>query len=91
MSSRDAWRAMSVLGLVGQLGVIMVACIALGLAAGGYLDSRLHTRPAFMIALILVGVAGGMTAVYRLVMRTVADRPAERDDSDTDSGEERTQ
>jgi len=80
----DASRAMSTLAMVGQLGVIMVVCIAGGLLSGLYLDRLLGTRPALAIVLLLAGVFGGMTAVYRTVMRAVRDRPQDPDDSRTE-------
>ena len=64
-------RMMMTLALVGQLGVIMVACVAAGLLGGWYQDSLFGSRPVLTILLLALGVLGGMVAVYRLVMRTV--------------------
>lgn len=84
MRLRDAADTLSALALVTQLGVIMFACVLLGLLGGSYLDEKLGTGPVLMIALVLVGVAGGMVAVYRMVMKTVAaGRPP--DDQDESS------
>ena len=60
---------LSALVLVGQVGLVMVACVVGGFALGLYLDRRLGTFPTLTVVLLLVGVGGGMVAVYRMVMR----------------------
>jgi len=64
-------RTLPTLALVGQLGLIMAACLLGGLFLGVVLDRKLHSTPVLTILLILAGVAAGMMAVYRLVMKTV--------------------
>ena len=63
----------SAFALIGQLGVIMVVCVLAGLLAGWYLDKQLDSSPVLTVVLAIAGAGGGMVAVYRLVMRTVAD------------------
>jgi F0F1-type ATP synthase assembly protein I len=79
MRSRDVADTMSALALVTQLGVIMFACILVGLLGGRALDAWLNTGPWLTITLVLVGVGGGMVAVYRMVMKVVA-APREPDE-----------
>ena len=44
-----------------------------GLLAGWYLDRLLDSSPVLTLVLAIAGAAGGMLAVYRLVMKTIAD------------------
>lgn len=48
-----------------EFGGIVVACILLGL----WLDSKFGTKPWLMLALIVVGMAGGMVRLIRRVMK----------------------
>lgn len=59
------------LGLVGQLGLIMVAATALPLLAGAWLDRRLGTDPLLAVLLMVFGIAGGAWACYRRIVRTL--------------------
>ena len=89
MRNRDI-DALVALSMVTQLGVIMVASIAVGLFAGLYLDRQLGTAPVLTIALMLIGVAGGMAAAYKLIMKVVNRRDdggAESDDASSDGGD----
>jgi len=77
--------ALIALSMVTQLGVMMVASIAVGLFGGIYLDRIFGTAPVLTIGLMLVGVAGGMTAAYKLIMKVVnrrgEDNNEKRDES----------
>jgi F0F1-type ATP synthase assembly protein I len=64
-------QSMAALALIGQLGFIMVACILGGFLVGMYLDRQLGTSPLVTILALLAGVAGGMVAVYRLVVKSI--------------------
>ena len=57
----------AVIALVGQLGFTVAGGVAAGLAAGWALDRWVGTRAAFKIAGLLVGLAGGGLAAYRLL------------------------
>ncbi len=56
------------LGLAGQVGVIMVVFILGGLVVGRWIDGRLNASPTFTLAFMFVGVAAGGWAIARLVM-----------------------
>ncbi len=56
------------LALVTQLGFTVAAGAAVGGLAGYGLDRWLSTRPAFVIAGVLLGLAGGLLSAYRMVM-----------------------
>ena len=57
------------LSLVGQIGLVMFACVAIGLFGGVHLDRWLGTEPLFLLILTLVGVASGFRAVYMMIKK----------------------
>jgi len=61
--------ALTAFSLVGQIGLIMFASVAIGLIGGMYLDRWLGTGHVFMIILTLLGVASGFRAVYLMVKK----------------------
>ena len=71
------------LAMVGHLGILMTACILLGFFAGLYLDGLLKTGMAFTVILMLAGIAGGMLACYKVVMKAAGT------DDKRDTGNER--
>ncbi len=76
-------RVLPTLTLIGQLGVIMAACVLVGLFLGVFLDRRLHSSPVLTILSLLAGVAGGMTAIYKMIMRTIEQKPQSDDEERT--------
>lgn len=56
------------LSLAGQVGVVMVVFILLGLAVGRWIDGRLDTSPTFTLAFILLGIGAGAWSIARMVM-----------------------
>lgn len=56
------------LSLAGQVGVVMVVLILLGLAVGRWIDGRLDTSPTFTLAFILLGIGSGAWSIARMVM-----------------------
>jgi len=72
--SDDKGQISTALALVGQLGFVMITCILVGLGGGLYLDSILGTEPVLSIVLLLLGVASGMLACYRMIMKSVSDQ-----------------
>lgn len=57
-----------VLSLAGQVGVVMVVFILIGLVVGQWVDGRFGTAPAFTLAFILLGIGAGGWSIARLVM-----------------------
>jgi F0F1-type ATP synthase assembly protein I len=53
--------------LVGQVGLTISLGAVLGLAAGLFIDSRLHSSPVATIIGLLLGLAVGIYGVYRLI------------------------
>ena len=67
MDERGPRTLLRALALVGQLGFTVAGGAAAGVAAGWALDRWAGTRAVFKIVGILVGLAGGTLAAYRLL------------------------
>lgn len=59
----------SALGLMSQLGITMVVTIAVGLFFGRFLDGKLGTSPAFLIAGCFLGGAAAIRNLYTMVKK----------------------
>ena len=62
---------MTALGLIGQLGLLIVLPILGGVFLGGYLDRLLGGTGLVLIASILMGLAAGLYGAYRLLMQEI--------------------
>jgi len=58
---------------VTNMGVAMVLCIVLGLAAGIFLDSRFDTGPIFTLIALFGGILAGFRIMYKAYMRFFSD------------------
>ena len=56
-------------GFYSSLGMIVPAAVVGGFALGWWLDRRLHTSPVLSIVLGMVGAAGGVVEVLRILTR----------------------
>lgn len=56
------------LGLVTQLGLIVVCSILIGFAVGCFLDKKLGSGGLILIPFILIGVGAGFFSAYKLIM-----------------------
>ena len=56
------------LGLVTELGLVVVVCIGGCLLLGVWLDQKFGTKALFTIVLLLVGIGAAFARVYRMVM-----------------------
>ncbi|HEX9057696.1 MAG TPA: AtpZ/AtpI family protein [Ktedonobacterales bacterium] len=63
----DDWAA---LALLGQVGLIIVIPLLIGIFIGLFIDQRLHTTPVATLIGLLLGLAVGVYGVYRLVSST---------------------
>jgi ATP synthase protein I len=54
--------------LLGQVGLTVAAGLAVGMLAGWGLDRWLGTRPAFLIAGMVLGLGGGAVSAGRLLL-----------------------
>ena len=56
------------LGLVTQLGLVVVICLVVGLLCGYLADRWIQQRFLFKLLGIILGLVGGLWQAYRLVM-----------------------
>lgn len=55
------------LGLVTELGLVMVFSVLIGTSLGAWADARLGTNPFLLLVGLVLGIAAGGLAVYRTV------------------------
>lgn len=55
------------IALMSQLGLTIATPIVLGALAGNWLDKKLDTGMIFMILLLLIGIAAGISGAYRQI------------------------
>jgi F0F1-type ATP synthase assembly protein I len=56
-----------------ELPFLLVACVAIGGAAGYFLDKRIHTSPLFTLVLGLLGFIAGMVQLVRRLSKDTKD------------------
>ena len=49
-----------------RIGIELVASVLVGAGLGGFLDSKLHTSPIFLLALLALGFTAGVLNVIRI-------------------------
>ncbi len=59
--------ALVAFSLVGQVGLMISLGALLGVFAGLFVDSKLHTTPIATIIGLLLGLAAGIYGVFRLI------------------------
>ncbi|MEA3560185.1 MAG: AtpZ/AtpI family protein [Candidatus Omnitrophota bacterium] len=61
------------LGLITQLGLVIVAAITIGLFTGVFLDNKLGSKFLFTVVFSIFGVIGGFKAAYQLIKESAKD------------------
>ncbi|HWB18114.1 MAG TPA: AtpZ/AtpI family protein [Vicinamibacterales bacterium] len=61
--------SMQALGTLGTVGLTFVVAIVIGVAIGLWLDRLTGWSPLFFIVFFLLGLAAGITNVYRAMSR----------------------
>ncbi|SHE96963.1 AtpZ/AtpI family protein [Desulforamulus putei] len=64
MSGKGKGDPLRALALASSISVEIAAATVAGFMGGRWLDSKLDTAPWFMLAGLLLGMAGGMWGVY---------------------------
>ncbi len=54
-------------GIGARVGVELLSALVVGLGIGWGLDRWLHTTPLFLVVFVLLGGAGGVANVWRLM------------------------
>lgn len=52
-----------------QLGLVIVACILVGLAIGIFLDKVFKTQGVFVVIFLIMGIIAGFMNAYKDIMR----------------------
>ncbi len=65
-------RAGAYLALFSEIGIVLFVTTIIGVLAGYWLDRQLDTLPIFVLVGLLLGMAAGALAVYRLITRFLA-------------------
>ena len=65
-------RAGAYLALFSEIGIVLFATTLLGVLGGYWLDRQLGTLPLLVIVGLVLGMAAGAIAVYRLITRFLA-------------------
>ena len=68
----DRKKTVQMLGLITQLGLVMIVSIGMTTALGVWLDRKLDTSFLTVLLFFLGAIAGGQ-AVYRLIQQTFDD------------------
>jgi magnesium-transporting ATPase (P-type) len=64
----DTALKMTLAGVIGQVGCLTLAIIAVALFAGLWLDNQFHTRPIFTLVLVLASVPLTLYLMFRIVL-----------------------
>jgi len=57
-------------GLVMQLGLVISACILVGLLIGVFLDKIFKTNGIFLVVFLIFGIVAGFKSAYQDIMRS---------------------
>ena len=55
------------LGLITQLGLVVLSSTFVGLFVGLLIDKKLNTKPLLTIVCLVFGVIGGFISAYKLI------------------------
>jgi len=61
-------KLLRLLGLASEIGFTIAFCILLGIALGWWVDEKLGTKPLFIIAGLLLGLASAGYSLYRFLL-----------------------
>ena len=66
MSKKQRYGILRALSVSSQLGITMVACIAIGVFLGRFLDNLLGTAPWLLLLFSLLGVVAALRTIINL-------------------------
>ena len=62
------------LAFIGQIGIMMIVPIFIGVFIGNWLDSKVHTNGIFLLIFILLGVASSFLNLYKVTLGRIDKR-----------------
>jgi ATP synthase protein I len=71
MRQNDYIEIAKYLGLVTEVGLTMVASIAVSAAIGYYIDTKAHQFPLWSLIFLMLGIASGFWTVYKRIMSKI--------------------
>ncbi|OGN81586.1 MAG: hypothetical protein A2X23_13205 [Chloroflexi bacterium GWC2_73_18] len=60
------------LAIFTEIGLVLLIAVLAGVLAGSWVDRQLGTTPIFLLVGLILGLAAGTFAVYRLMTRFLA-------------------
>ncbi len=66
-------RTFAYFALFSEIGIVLLVTVLVGVLAGYWADQQLRTLPLLLLAGLFVGLAVGARAVYRLIIRFLAE------------------
>jgi len=54
---------------LSQIGITIIACIAVGILLGRFLDTRLGTAPWLLLVFTFLGIAAAIKSIYDLAKK----------------------
>lgn len=60
------------LAIFTEIGLVLLIAVLAGVLAGSWVDGQLGTTPIFLLVGLILGLAAGTFAVYRLTTRFLA-------------------
>ncbi len=67
MDNKDWSRIFQAMGLLAQLGIVMVVNMGVGFVLGSFIDSLLAESVIFRIIGLILGILSGFYSNYRLI------------------------
>lgn len=65
-------RAAAYFALFSEIGLILLVTVLAGVLGGYWIDQQLGTLPIFVLIGLLIGLATGALAMYRMISRFLA-------------------
>ncbi len=65
-------RAVAYFALFSEIGLILLVTVLAGVLGGYWIDQQLGTLPIFVLIGLLIGLATGALAMYRMISRFLA-------------------
>jgi len=65
----DASEFARALGMLSQVGISIIACVAVGLGIGWFLDRLLNTTPWLMLVFTIFGIVAAIKSIFEFAKK----------------------